>query len=152
MGAIDGVKDALKHFAKAYSAKDVTAVLDLYDGDAGTVVIGSGFDEWNVGIRQIRRQFERDASQAETLKLRVGSPKVQATKDVAWLAVRLVAEVGAGGQTITMAGRFTATLRRRGKTWKFVQTHFSVPLPQQGEGESFPAAPPGGASAVVPAE
>ncbi len=148
MSEIDGVKDVLKRFARAYSAKDVAAILDLYESDRSTIAIGSGADEWNVGVKQIRRQFERDTSQAETLKLKIGASRVQATKDVAWLAARLVAEVGAGGQTIAMAGRFTATLRRRGKTWKFVQTHFSMPFGEQAPGESFPA--PGGPAAQPP--
>jgi hypothetical protein len=37
--------------------------------------------------------------------------------------------------------RLTAVLERREDRWRIVQAHYSAPLANQAEGESFPAQP-----------
>lgn len=102
-------------------------------------MIGTGVDEKRVGIAQIKAQAERDWAQTEATSLTWGPWQMVASSgSIAWVAGDATFKVKAGGQEITMPGRMTAVLEKRGDTWFIAQAHFSMPLSEQGEGQSFP--------------
>lgn len=129
----------LNKLSDAYAARDVNSVLALFVPDPDVVMIGTGADEKRVGLDQIKVQAERDWTQTEATSLTWGSwQMVGSAGSVAWVAGDATFKVKTGGQNITLSGRMTAVLEKRGSTWLIAQAHFSMPLSEQGAGQSFP--------------
>ena len=53
------------------------------------------------------------------------------------MAADATVKAKAAGQEITFAGRLTNVLEKRGDKWLVVQFHFSMPVAEQAEGESW---------------
>lgn len=135
---IRGVLETMRAYVAANERGDVEAVLDLVVPDEGVVFIGSGGDEWNVGITALRSQIERDQGAASELSITLTEPAVSAHGDVAWLAAPTTIRASVDGEPVTLAGRTTAVLVRREERWLIAQSHFSLPAADQDEGRSFP--------------
>ena len=132
------VRAALTRWADAYAQRDIGRILTLIAADDDVVAIGTGPDEWRVGIAEFKAQLERDFSQSEALAIAYHEPViVSAAGPVAWVAGRATARARVDGHDLSFAGRFTAVLEQRDSQWLFVQTHFSVPSAEQAEGSSF---------------
>ncbi len=131
-------KAVLDKFAEAYAKRDVESLLALFASDPDVVLYGTGADEKRVGLAEIKAQAERDWSQSEAASLKYGGTSVSAAGSVAWVATDATFEAKVGGQKITLPGRLTAVLERRGDKWLIMQSHFSLPTAEQAEGESFP--------------
>ena len=100
--------------------------------------IGTREDEKSLGLDEVRTHLERDLAQSEAISIEPGWTSVSAAGSVAWVAGDGIIHVKASGQEISFPGRFTAVLEQREGRWLIVQRHFSVPNPEQAEGESFP--------------
>ena len=131
------VEATLKQWADAYSKRDLDRALALIAPDDDVVGIGTGQDEWRVGPEEFKAQLERDFSQAETLAVAYEPAVVSEAGPVAWVAGRATVQARVDGQDLTLTGRFTAVLERRGGRWLLMQTHFSLPAAEQAEGRSF---------------
>jgi len=133
------VMAVLNKFAEGYTKQDLESVLAVIAPDPDVVMFGSGADEKRVGLAEIRTQLERDWSQSEAASMRYEWTSISAAGSVAWVAAGVTFKVQAGGQEITLSGRFTAVLENCKEKWLLVQAHFSLPFAGQAEGESFPA-------------
>lgn len=133
------VMAVLTKLSDAYAGRDTNKLLALFVPDPDVVMIGTGADEKRVGIAQIKAQAERDWAQTESTALTWGPWQMVASSgSVAWVATDATFKVKAGGQDITLSGRMTAVLEKRGDTWLIAQAHFSMPYSGQAKGESFP--------------
>lgn len=131
------VEAALRQWADAYTARDLDQALALIAPDDDVVGIGTGQDEWRVGLEEFKAQVERDFSQAEVLSVEYEPLVVSEAGSVAWVAGRASAQARVDGQDLGLVGRFTAVLEHRDNRWLLVQTHFSLPAAEQAEGRSF---------------
>jgi ketosteroid isomerase-like protein len=131
------VEATLRQWADAYTARDLDQALALIAPDDDVVGIGTGQDEWRVGLEQFKAQIERDFSQAEALSVHYEPLVVSEAGPVAWVAGRASAQARVDGQDLGLDGRFTAVLEHRDNRWLLVQTHFSLPVAEQAEGRSF---------------
>jgi ketosteroid isomerase-like protein len=131
------VEATLRQWAEAYTARDLDQALALIAPDDDVVGIGTGQDEWRVGLEQFRAQIERDFSQAEALSVEYEPLVVSEAGSVAWVAGRASVQARVDGQDLGLAGRFTAVLEHRDDRWLLLQTHFSLPAAEQAEGRSF---------------
>lgn len=122
------VKAAMDKLSKAYKNKDLKGVMAMYAKGSGTLVIGSGKEETAAGHKAIKKVYEKDF---ELWKLNtVMDYKIHALASsgkVAWLAADLSATFITRDGVLDVAGRFTAVMKKTGKNWQFVQTHFSFP-------------------------
>jgi ketosteroid isomerase-like protein len=131
------IQATLGQWADAYSARDLDRALALIAPDDDLVGIGTGQDEWRVGIQEFKAQLERDFLQAEALSVDYEPLVVSEAGLVAWVAGRASVRARVDGQDLALAGRFTAVLEQRGDRWLLVQIHFSLPAAEQVEGRSF---------------
>ena len=129
---------ALNKLSEGYTRRDMNGLLALLAPDPDVFIFGTGADERRVGLAEIRAQFERDWSQSEAASLQWGERSVSAAGAVAWVATDATFNVKAAGQEITLPGRMTCVLEKRGDKWLILQAHLSMPLAGQAEGESFP--------------
>jgi len=126
-----------KHF-KAYENRDLDAVLSLYAKDDGVIAYGSGADEKRVGLKEIKKQIERDFEQSESVSVKIEWSSVSATGSVAWVADDVSMAVKHEGREMRLPARFTGVLEKRDKRWYWMQSHFSLPAAGQAEGKYFP--------------
>jgi len=130
---------ALNKFTEAYAKRDMAGLLALFAPDPDVVLIGTGVDEKRTGLQEIKAQVERDWSQAEAASFELSECSVSAAGPVAWVVADSIANVKIGGNEISLTGRFTAVLEKRGDSWLIMQSHGSMPAAEQAAGESYPA-------------
>jgi ketosteroid isomerase-like protein len=131
------VQATLQQWKDAYSQRDLDGALAVIAPDDDVVAIGTGADEWRVGLAQVRAQMERDFAQAEVLSVAYEPLVVSEAGAVAWVAGHATVQARVDGQDLALVGRFTAVLERRDDRWLLMQTHFSLPAAEQAEGRSF---------------
>jgi len=122
------IKAAMDKLSKAYKNKDLKGVMAMYAKGSGTLVIGSGKEEKAVGYEAIKKVYEKDftlwkMNTAMDYKIYA----LSSSGKVAWLAADMSATFITRDGVLDVAGRFTAVMRKTGKNWQFVQTHFSFP-------------------------
>jgi len=132
------VMNVMNQLTEAYAKRDLDAVLALFAPDPDVVFIGTGGDEKRIGLTEIKAQFERDFAQSEALSMELGWSSVSAAGSVAWVAADAITHAKVKGQEISFPGRFTAVLEQRSGRWLLLQVHFSMPVREQAESESFP--------------
>ena len=132
------VNTVLDKLAEGYVKRDLASLRAAFATDSDVVMYGTGADEKRVGLKEIAAQAERDGSQTEAAVLNYGWTSVSATGPVAWAASDTTFNLKLGGEELTLAGRATFVLEKRGENWLIVQAHFSFPAIGQAEGESFP--------------
>lgn len=133
------VRATLDALAQGYARRHLETVLSAFASAPDVVMYGTGADEKRVGHAQIAAQAQRDWAQSEAASLSYGWTSVSAAGEVAWVASDVTFAVRAAGQDLTLPGRLSAVLERKGESWLIVQAHFSLPAPSQEEGQSFPA-------------
>ena len=132
------VMSIMNRLFEAYMSRDMDSALSCHTPDPDLVAIGTGVDEKSLGLDEVRTHLERDLAQSEAISIELGWTSVSAAGSVAWVAGDGIIHVKVSGQEISFPGRFTAVLEQRQGRWLIVQRHFSVPNPEQAEGESFP--------------
>lgn len=132
------VMSIMNRLFEAYMSRDMDSVLSCHTPDPDLVAIGTGVDEKSLGLDEVRTYLERDFAQSEAISMEVGWSQVSAAGSVAWVAGDAIIHIRVGGQEISFPGRFTAVLEQREGRWFIMQRHFSVPNPEQAEGQSFP--------------
>ena len=130
------VMAAVDDYWKAYESKDLGKVLALTAPDY--FGYGTGKDEKVVGIDQFKKALTRDFEQAKSLAVKRTLVGIGCSGSVAWVAydAEFTAQTDQG--EVKMAARITSVLLKKGGKWIVQHSHFSVPLPTQAEGRSYP--------------
>lgn len=132
------VLGTVRAFMAAYEDKDVDGVMAHIAPDQDVVLIGTGADEKRIGPEQARQQVLRDHAQTDKIAMRLSDPMVSARGEVAWLTGDVTFDGVAGGEAFAIPGRLTAVFEKRDGNWLMVNSHFSAPMADQAEGDSFP--------------
>jgi ketosteroid isomerase-like protein len=122
------IKAAIDKLNKAYKNKDIKGVMAMFAKGPGTTVIGSGKEEIAVGYEAIKKVYEKDFT-LWTMNTAINYKiyDLSSSGRAAWLAADMSATFITKDGVIDIAGRLTAVLKKTGKNWQFVQTHFSFP-------------------------
>lgn len=134
------VRAVLEKMAEAYRKKDVDGLMSLYVSDPDVVSIGTGKDEKYIGLAQLRKAYERDFAQSQSVAITFDwlSVSADATGDIAWFASDITVRAKVSGKEVTFPGRLTGVMENRAGNWLIVLGHFSLPAAGQQEGHSFP--------------
>ena len=133
------VRSVLYEWAESYRQRDIKRLLAAVAPDPDVIMYGTGADEKRIGLAGIQTQAERDWSQTESAAFVLNEPAISAAGSVAWVAADAVFQLTAGGQEMALPARFTGVFEKRDDQWLRVQAHFSLPAPDQDEGQSFPS-------------
>jgi len=131
------IRKVLDEFAAAYTARDADSVVRFFTDDPDGVMVGTGPDEIRIGPEQVRRQIDRDLSQAESIELHLGEVKVSGRGDVAWTFAQPVVTATVGDEQMRMPLRMTLVLVQDNGDWRIHSGHLSVARSEQQAGESF---------------
>ena len=132
------VLEVLNRFAEWYAQHDVDKLMSLYAPDPDLLTIGTGFHEKSVGPEQLRRKFELDLSQAESVSLELRWASVSAADSVAWAGVEWLVRWKVRGSEGSSVMRETFVLEQRQGQWLIQHAHTSVPAFNQPVGEAWP--------------
>jgi ketosteroid isomerase-like protein len=133
------IRSVLEGWTESYRQRDIKRLLAAVAPDPDVIMYGTGADEKRIGLAGIQAQAERDWSQTESAAFSLTEPTISAAGSVAWVAADAVFQLTAGGQEMALPARFTGVFEKREDQWLIVQAHFSLPAPDQAEGQSFPS-------------
>lgn len=128
----------LKQYWKAYQEQDAKTIMNITVPDEDAVFLGAGADEVVYGRKELLKALKRDFTQSLSTKITMKNVCVYSAGDAAWLYGECRMKAATTGETVVLAGRFTAVFEKRGECWLMAHSHFSVPDIQQAPGESFP--------------
>jgi ketosteroid isomerase-like protein len=122
------IEQVLRDILDAMVRSDVEEIGRRTSRDACVLSIGSDASEWAEGYEQIMRLF-REATPEGELGVRVGLDDVKAWREgsVGWAAGHGYFEIG--GTRVPV--RLTAVLHDEDGTWRAVQSHASVGVPNE---------------------
>ncbi len=121
------VCEVLTALVTAYRRHDLEQIMSLYAGDADILLVGSTTEEWCVGVQAIRDAYQHDFDGSGRVRMELGPVSVRARAEVAWAAARCRIHTSLSGEPVSLHGRLTAVLERRGDRWLLVQQHVSLP-------------------------
>ncbi len=120
---------AIEKLNGAYKSKDIKGVMAMYAKDPAVTAIGTVKDEKVVGPAAVKALYERDFNNFITVKkMAYKIISCGSSGKAAWLAADMSATFVTKDGEMDIAGRLTAVLKKTGKKWQFVQTHFSFPV------------------------
>ena len=123
------IEQTMQRFSKAYTDKDINAIMNIYSAEQDTVAIGTNEDERLVGPASIRAAYENDfAAFAQITGMDYKIRAVSVYGNVAWFFADLTVSVVYNGKPSSSTGRLTAVLRRINGRWRILQSHFSFPV------------------------
>ncbi len=129
------VKDWLDAYAKAYEKKDLNALMSMIAPDASTVSVDSGPEGRHVGADAIKKAYQAEFGQIQSVVLKYTWLSASAKGDLAWFATELTAKVDLGKEKFAVPGRWTGVLEKRGGKWLLVLSHFSYTDQDEKEGK-----------------
>ncbi|MBI5820598.1 MAG: nuclear transport factor 2 family protein [Verrucomicrobia bacterium] len=133
------IEEWLRQFAKAYSRKDLDAVMDMMDSGRPLLVLGSGPDEKQFTASQLKKGFQRDFSQADEIAMGFKWIKMDAQGDVAWFASELKVAVTVCKQKTVYPYRFTGVLVKGKRAWRLCMGQMGLVAVDQTAGKSWPS-------------
>lgn len=122
------IKAVLKKHGELYKAKDLKGIMSLYAKGPEVMSIGSEEGKVAIGYEQISAEYKKAFAAITDLKTISSSNfNMSVSGNIAWVYVQIKASLvlAQGGKPLDVKGHFTAVLKKDGKQWKFVQTHFS---------------------------
>jgi len=113
-------------FIDLYITKDLDGIMALHARDV--TAIGTNRDEQYIGSEALRKAYARDFARIDKIKS-IGWSVLSsgAQGSVAWVAADVRISCLIGGVARNIGGRLTTVLRKQGRTWQIVQTHYSLP-------------------------
>jgi ketosteroid isomerase-like protein len=122
------IKAVLKKHGELYKARDLKGIMNLYAKGPEVMSIGSEEGKVAIGQGQISAEYKKSfVAIAELKSISSSNFKMSVSGNVAWVYLQIKASLvlAQGGKPLDVKGHFTAVLKKDGKQWKFVQTHFS---------------------------
>ena len=132
------VLKAIDDYWKAYESKDLDKAMAMTA--PGFFGYGTGKDEKAVGIEQLKQSMARDFTQAKSISVQRTLAGFGRSGAIAWTAHEVIFKVQTDKGDVRMEGRLSMVLQKKGGKWLVEHTHFSAPLAEQQEGQSYPAA------------
>jgi uncharacterized protein (TIGR02246 family) len=128
IAAQEGLAAVDQAWTKAMLAQDAAAVAALYAPDA----VMYPPDAMEVkGRDAIRKEYEQLLStyRVQDATLTPGGYETHGDTSAGWGRFRLTLVPKAGGEPVTMEGRYTAVGKKTGGKWHYIADHASAPLP-----------------------
>jgi adenylate cyclase len=120
-----------RQYYDALSRADAEAVAGFFTSSDGVTLIGTDPEEWWVGHSTIAKIWEAQLGEIGGLDVDGAEPACYANGDVGWMADRPTLVIGS---EMRIPLRITAVWERDAGTWKIVQWHASIGVPNE---ESF---------------
>lgn len=137
MSQADEVVATLEDYARAYCAKDIDALMQIFDSSGQISVIGTGEDELCAGKDEVRQLFLRNFAEATAIKFEWLWSDVVICNEQALVAQSLIIHLDTPQGRIEMPVRWSVALRKTNR-WLWLHRHASTPSETQSDGRAYP--------------
>ena len=134
----DAVMATLEDYATAYCAKDIDALMNVFDDEKNISLIGTGEDELCGGREAVKRVFLRNFEEATANQFEWHWRHIIITGDQAVIAISLTIHLDYCGDALKVPVRWTVALRKINDHWRWLHRHASTAASGQTEGEAYP--------------
>lgn len=138
MSAEMEIKATFEDYATAYCAKDINALLHVFDSSNAISVIGTGNEELCVGQRSVKDLFLKNFSEATATQFEWGWSDMIIFHDHAVVAQSLVIHLNIEGDCIQLPVRWSVFLHKADR-WVWVHRHASTAAISQGINKAYPS-------------
>lgn len=132
------VKSTLEDYAAAYCAKDLDALMHVFEDSDDISIIGTGADELCAGREQVKAVFLRNFSEATAKQFEWHWFHLNVSNDQAVVAITLTIHLEYQGQDLSMPIRWTVALKKDSGRWVWLHRHASAAASNQDEGQAYP--------------
>lgn len=129
------IRERLEEKARAYAARDVDRVMDIYENSSTVSVFDPGPPDEYRGYSAVTETIGNFINGAETMQLTYQGDRAEASGDLgtAWSLVRIKTRLK-NGVEVDVICRQTNVWRRVGGVWKVIHEHNSVTMsPEQAD-------------------
>jgi ketosteroid isomerase-like protein len=132
------ILDLMNIYKKAYAEKNINSLVKIIPKDNDVIFVGSGKDEWVQGFEEIKKGFERDFEQADSINIEFSEIPIFSNGNVAWTTTTMNMDIELNGSEMNLNGRLSLVFEKRDDIWLIVQLHYSLPVTEQKTGQSYP--------------
>jgi len=127
----------LEDYATAYCAKDIDALMQVFDGSNQISVIGTGADELCAGRDAVQTLFIRNFAEATANRFEWDWSNIIISGHHAVVATSLTIHLHYQGQAMSVPIRWTVVLKKTDR-WLWQHRHASSAASSQEEGQAYP--------------
>ena len=138
MNEEESVKSTLQDYATAYCAKDIDALMHVFEDSDDISLIGTGADELCSGRDQVKEIFLRNFGEATANQFEWHWSHVYVSNDQAVVAITLTIHLDYQGEDLKVPVRWTVALKKDQGRWVWLHRHASSAASSQDEGEAYP--------------
>lgn len=121
--AVTDVLRAVEAWRQAYEARDLAAVLALYDHGKHVAIVTQG--DAVVGWDAVEAELRARLGRATDVHLKLTDLRVEPEAGAAVVVAAMAREISEGATTVADAGTLTLVLVRDGERWTVLSEHFS---------------------------
>jgi len=134
----EAIQVTLENYAKAYCAKDIDALMRVFDNSENISVIGTGADELCVGREAVRDLFLRNFGEATAHRFEWDWTDIRISGDHAVVSITFTIHLIYHGDQLKIPLRWTVVLKKENDRWLWIHRHASSAAPDQDEGQAYP--------------
>lgn len=138
MKEVGNIMATLDDYANAYCAKDIDALMSVFDGGESISLIGTGADELCSGREALGAVFLRNFRHATATRFEWHWKDVIVAGDQAVVATTLTIHLDVGGIPLQVPLRWTVVLKKDDDRWVWLHRHASCAASGQEEGSAYP--------------
>ncbi len=135
---MEAIKSTLEDYADAYCAKDIDALMRVFDDTDNISVIGTGADELCVGRDAVKELFLRNFDEATANKFEWDWVDTRISSDHAVISATLSIHLEYMENQLTVPVRWTVVLKNENSRWVWIHRHASTAASNQDEGQAYP--------------
>ncbi|MGF1751837.1 nuclear transport factor 2 family protein [Vibrio cionasavignyae] len=137
MNDYEQIVATLDQYAHAYCAKDIHALMQVFDSTNSVSVIGTGNDELCCGQNEVKDLFLRNFFEASATQFEWGWSDVVISNDHAVVAQCLTLHLSKGELEFSVPIRWSIMLKKTSR-WVWVHRHASTASTAQSDGHAYP--------------
>jgi ketosteroid isomerase-like protein len=128
----------LEHYAAAYCAKDIDALMHVFVDGEDISLIGTGGDELCGGREAVKNVFIRNFEEATANQFEWHWSHITVSSDHAVVAITLTIHLEYQGNDLKVPVRWTVALKKDRGRWAWLHRHASSAASGQDEGQAYP--------------
>lgn len=137
MTELDEIAATLEDYATAYCAKDIDALMLVFDASDEISVIGTGVDELCCGTQSVKDLFLRNFAEASATQFEWGWSNTIISNGHAVVSQCLTIHLSTKNGAISVPVRWSVVLKKL-ERWVWIHRHASTAADSQVRGQAYP--------------
>jgi uncharacterized protein (TIGR02246 family) len=134
----EAVMSTLEDYSAAYRAKDIDALMNVFDDGENISLIGTGGDELCGGRESVKDVFIRNFEEATANQFEWHWKHIVVVDNQAVVEITLTIHLDYQGEAQKVSVRWTLALRKIDNRWRWLHRHASSAASSQDTGKAYP--------------